>query len=227
MPLDEEQMKEAREAIEKEKKDKGIVEVPQDTLTKILEKQSEQERLLEESRAKTAGIEEMLAKGAAPEGEPKLRKKNDFEPKFRTVRIRKYPMKGDIENLGYIVGWTSRGAYRKVDTSGLQKEWVDMLDVIFLGHERNAEGKLQAESIPLLDIMNNGVQVNCKILKVHREEKDKPTGEQIAVQTFDPKHGLVPTGEIIDGFTSYSEIKYEVQIPGIAEPVTIDSLYCN
>jgi len=207
-------------------KEKTIT-VPEKTLVDIQVKMAEHEREMEEMRAKNAGLEAMLDKGATPEGQPKLREKKNFEPKFRTVRIRKYPIAGDVENLGYVIGWTSRGAYQQVDRTGLTPQIVDFLDVIFLGRERGADGKLQVEKIPLLDLMNKGVQVNCKIIETQKENKDVPTGEEISVQVFDPKHGLVATGEIVDGFTSYSEIKYKIQIPGVAEPVWIDSLYCN
>ena len=211
------------------KKDEKMVQVPQSVLTDIQEKMSEQEQKIANMEARNAGIEEMLEKGATPEGEQKtLRTKKNFEPKFRTVRIRKYPMFGDHENLGYVIGWTSRGAYRKVDDSGVVKQWVDYIDVIYLGHEKDEKtGKLQAEAVKLLDLINFGIQVNCKIVDKKIEKKEQPTGEEISVQTFDPQHGLVATGEIIDGFTSYSDIKYQIQIPGIAEPIWIDQLYCN
>lgn len=212
---------------EEDKKKGEVVEVPLKTLTDIQEKMAEMERLREEDQAKMAGLEAMLDKGATPEGQPKLREKKNHEPKFRTVRLRKYPILGDHENLGYVVGWTSRGAYNEVDKTGLKPELVDFIDVIFLGKEKNKDGKPQAEKIKLLDLMNKGIQVHCKIIDKEVNNKDVPTGEEISVQVFDPKHGLVATGEIIDGFTSYSEIKYKIQIPGIAEPVWVDSLYCN
>ena len=104
---------------------------------------------------------------------------------------------------------------------------LDFIEVIFLGYEKDEKGKLKAEKIKLLDLMNFGIQVNCKILETEKKTIDVPTNEEIAVQSFDPQHGLVSTGEIIDGYTSYSEIKYKLQIPGIEQPVWVDSLYCN
>lgn len=203
------------------------ITVPEKTLVEIQERMAQMEREVEEGKARSAGLEAMLDKGATPEGQPKIREKKNFEPKFRTVRIRKYPIAGDVENQGYVVGWTSQGAYQQVDRTGISPQIVDFIDIIFLGQEKTEEGKIKAERVKLLDLMNQGIQVNCKIVETFKETKDVPTGEEISVQVFDPKHGLVATGEIIDGFTSYSEIKYKIQIPGVAEPVLIDSLYCN
>lgn len=202
------------------------IEVSEKTLIKIQEDMAEMERQREEDRAKVAGLEEALAK-AGTTGEVKLREKKSFEPKFRTVRVRKYPIAGDPENLGYVVGWTNRGAYQEVDRSGISPQVVDYIDIIFLGKEKNEKGKLSAEKVRLLDLMNKGIQVHCKIIEQKKDEKQVPTGEEINVSVFDPQHGLVSTGDTIDGFTSYSEIEYKIQIPGVNEPVWIDSLYCN
>ena len=208
-------------------KEKDTIEVPAQVLADIQEKMAKMEQDLENEKLKNIGIAEMLDKGPNPEGEQKLRTKKNFEPKFRTVRLRKYPIMGDNDNLGYVVGWTSRGAYQKVDDTGINKQYVDFIEVIFLGYEKDEKGKLKAEKIKLLDLMNFGIQVNCKILETEKKTIDVPTNEEIAVQSFDPQHGLVSTGEIIDGYTSYSEIKYKLQIPGIEQPVWVDSLYCN
>jgi len=202
------------------------IEVPSDVLLKMQEQMAEMERKLVDQEAKSAGIEEILAK--TPENtEPKLREKKSFEPKFRTVRLRKYPIAGDVENLGYVVGWTNRGAYQVVDRTGLTPQTVDMLDVIFLGQEKNKEGKIKAESIKLLDLFNRGQQVHCKILEQKREEVKIPTGEEIDVTIFDPAHGLVSTGDKIDGWIINSEIKYKIQVPGVDKPLWIDSIFCN
>ena len=203
---------------------KGEVAVSEDTLTKILEQQAESDRKVAEMEAQMEGIKEMS--GKIDTSEPKLREKKNFEPKFRTVRIRKYPMKGDHENLGYVVGWTNRGSYQMVDKSGVAPVIVDMIDVIFLGAER-VDGKLQAEAIPFLSLMNRGVQVHCKILKVSRNEVKVPTGEEIDITVYDPKHGMMATGEKIDGWVAHSEIEYTIQIPGVQGETIIDGLFVN
>lgn len=204
----------------------GEIAVPENVLTKIQEQLSDQELKMTELENKNAGLEELLAK-AGTAGETKLREKKNFEPKFRTIRVRKYPMAGDVEKMGYIVGWSSRGAYQEVDKTGISPQIVDYIDVIFLGNERSTNGKLQAEKIKLLDFMNKGIQINCKILEQKREEKAVPTGEEINVSVFDPQHGLITTGDIIDGYVTYSDIQYKIQIPGVTEPVWIDALYAN
>ena len=210
-----------------EKKVKKTVEVPADTLLKMQEQMAAMEQKLADQDAKNAGIEEILAKTAEAVTEPKLREKKNFEPKFRTVRLRKYPIGGDDTNLGYIVGWTNRGAYQVVDRSGVSPQTVDMLDVVFLGQEKNANGKVKAESIRLLDLFNKGQQVHCKILETKREEIKTPTGEEIDVTVFDPAHGLMATGDKIDGWVAYSEIKYKLQIPGVEGETWIDATFCN
>ena len=202
-----------------------MVQVPQADLTKIMESLAEGERQRAELEAKVAGLESLS--GKADTDEPKLREKKNFEPKFRTVRIRKYPMKGDYDNQGYVIGWSNRGSYQMVDKSGISPVIVDMLDVQFLGHERSKDGKLQFEAIPLLGLFNKGVQVHCKIIKSDRKEVVIPTGEAIDIVTYDPKHGMLPTGEQIDGYVTQSEIKYTIEIPGVKEPVEIDAMYVN
>jgi len=211
---------------EETKEDKKVT-VSAKTLLQMQEQMAQMEQKLADQEAKSAGIEEIMSKAAEAGTEPKLREKKNFEPKFRTVRLRKYPIAGDIDNQGYIVGWTSRGAYQTVDRSGVRPETVDMIDVVFLGQERNAEGKIKAESIKLLDLYNNGHQVHCKILEQKREEIKTPTGEEIDVTVFDPAHGLMATGDKIDGFIVNSEIKYKLQIPGVEEPLWIDATFCN
>ena len=205
------------------------VPVPLTVLAKMQEQMAELERKVEEGAAKNAGLEEAFSnsKDLSTTGEQKLREKRSFEPKFRTVRIRKYPIAGDPDNLGYIVGWTSRGAYQVVDKSGVSPQVVDMLDVIFLGQEKTPEGKIKAEQIKLLDLYNKGLQVHCKIVKTEKVERPEPTGEEIDVSVYDPQHGLITTGEKIDGFVTFSDVKYTIQIPGINEAVEIDGLFVN
>lgn len=210
-------------------KDKETVEVPLEILTKMQEQAADMERKMADMEAKNAGLEVLFQQQQAADttGEPKLRTKTTYEPKFRTVRIRKYPVAGNHEELGYVVGWTNRGAYQEVDKTGVAPQIVDYLDIVFLGKERNAEGKLQAEKVKLLDFMNKGQQVHCKILDKVSESQIVPTGEEIDVSIFDPAHGLVETGEKIDGFFTYSDVKYKVQIPGVPDPIWIDATYVN
>lgn len=210
-----------------EKKEKKLVEVPAETLLAMQEQMAAMEQKIADNEAKSAGIEEILAKTAEAGTEPKLREKKNFEPKFRTVRLRKYPIGGDIENLGYVIGWTNRGAYQVVDRSGVSPQVVDMIDIVFLGQERNEKGKIKAESVKLLDLYNNGQQVHCKIIEQKREEIKTPTGEEIDITVFDPAHGLTSTGEKIDGFVVESEIKYKLQVPGVDEPIWIDASFVN
>lgn len=216
---------------EEEKKEEKKVEVPLKILTDMQEQMAEMERKLEDEAGKRAGLEELLAKSTdvSATGEPKLREKKSFEPKFRTVRLRKYPIAGDDTNLGYVIGWTNKGAYQEVDRTGVSPQIVDYIDIVFLGKERDEKTKnIKAEKVKLLDFMNKGDQVHCKILETKREDNIKvPTGEEIDVTVFDPAHGLVQTGDKIDGYITYSEIKYKVQIPGQAEGVWVDSTYCN
>lgn len=211
---------------DKKKVDGEMVQVPSKLLTEIQESLAKQELEMEEMRNKNAGLEELLSK-AGTDGEVKLREKKNFEPKFRTVRVRKYPIAGDYEKMGYVIGFTNRGAYEEVDRTGISPQIVNYIDVIFLGHEKNDKGVLQAEKIKLLDFLNKGIQVHCKIVDEKKEKHDVPTGEEINVHVFDPQHGLVSNGEIIDGYTSYTEISYKIQIPSIAEPIWIDAMYCN
>ena len=168
-----------------------------------------------------------MARSASTNGDLKLKEKKSFEPKFRPIKIRKYPIAGDENDLGYVVGWTSKGAYQEVDRSGITPQIVDYLDVIFLGQEKTKDGKIKAEKVKLLDLMNNGKHVHCKILDTKKEEKKVPTGEEIDVSVFDPAHGLVQTGDKVDGYYAYSEIAYKVEIPGVQGEVWIDSLFCN
>ncbi len=221
----------------------GQVVVDQKQIASILESQANTEKALEDLRAKNAGLEAMFEanKGADTNGEKKLRERKNFEPAFRTVTLKKYPIKGDVENLGYVIGWTNRGAYQRVNRDGIAPVVVDYIDIIFLGHERNEEGKLQAESVPLLSLLN-AAEVNCKVLEVKDYNGEKfritypptgqgvrkmPTGEEINITTFDPKHGMVATGDMIDGWVGFTDLTYVIQIPAVPEPVEVDGKYLN
>lgn len=208
-------------------KEEKTIEVPEALLVGMQEQMAELERKVAEGEAKNAGIEEILAKGVPTNEEQKLREKKSFEPKFRTVRMRKYPIAGDDTNLGWVVGWTNKGAYQEVDRTGMSPQIVDYIDIIFLGQEKTEEGKIKAEKVRLLDLMNKGQQVHCKIVETKREDIPVPTGEEIDVSVFDPQHGLISTGEKVDGYSVFSDIKHKIQIPGVAEAVWVDSLYAN
>lgn len=194
-------------------------------LSKIMETLASNEREMAELKANMGGMAEQMNK--ADTSEPKLREKKNFEPKFRTVRIRKYPMKGDYDNQGHVIGWSNRGAYQVVDKSGISPQIVDMLDVQFLGHERDENGKLQFESIPLVSLYSKGVQIPCKIIDTKTENRPEPTGEEIDVTVYDPKHGMVATGDKIDGYVAYSDISYTIQIPGVEGTTTLDATFVN
>jgi len=211
----------------KEEKDEvKTIEVPESLLVKMQEDMAKMEQKIADQEAKSAGLEEIVAKSAETNGDLKLKEKKDFEPKFRSIRIRKYPMFGDELNLGYVIAWTNKGAYQDAEMTPMGKVLSDYIDVIYLGNEKK-DGKIQAEKIKLLDFLNKGQQVHCKILETTRNEKKVATGEEIDVSIFDPAHGLISTGDKIDGYYAYSEIKYKIQIPGVAEPIWIDALYAN
>lgn len=203
------------------------VEVPVADLTKLQEQMAEMERTRENDRLEIEGMKQALENVGKSPDDNKLREKKNFEPKFRTVRIRKYPIAGDVNNMGYVIGWTDRGAYEEVDKTGVAPQIVNYIEIQFLGHERNKDGKLQAEKVRLLDLLNRSSQVHCKILEEKKEPQKTPTGEEIDVTVFDPQHGLVSTGEKIDGFVTSTDIKFKIQVPGVPEPVWIDAEYCN
>jgi hypothetical protein len=179
---------------------------------------------MSDMEAENAGVKEMLEKGGAAD-DGALKKKKTFEPKFRTVRIRKYPIAGDFENLGYVIGWTNRGAYQEVDRSGTSPMMVDFIDIIFYGQDKTA-GKIKAEKVKLLSLLNSE-QVHCKILETKKVPREVPTGEEINVTVWDPQHGLTDTGDKVDGYVAYTDITYTIQIPGINNPVEIDGLFLN
>lgn len=183
-----------------------------------------------EREAQMEGLRQIAesAVGADAVGVPKLREKKNFEPKFRTVRLRKFPIAGDEENMGIVVGWTAKGAYQVVDRSGITPAIVDYLDIIFLGHERDPEtGKLKAERVKLLDLLNSGSPVVCKVLKLEKNEEKVPTGEEINVSVWDPQHGLTETGDTVDGYVGMTTLTYTLEVPGVKEPVIIDGQFVN
>ena len=212
------------------KQEDEIVQVPQSVLTKIQESISQLETDLETERSARAGLQEIIesGKGVEASGDTPLREKKSFEPKFRTVRLRKYPIANDHTNLGLVVGWSNRGAYQTVDRTGVSPQIVDMIDIIFYGRERDSKsGKLQAEAVRLLDLLNKGEPVICKVLDQKIVPRKAPTGEEIDVSIFDPAHGLVATGDKVDGYVTFSDITYTLQVPDIKEPVVVDGTYVN
>lgn len=221
----------------------GQVIVDQAMLAKVLEGQADQEKKMADLEAKNAGLEALFEanQGADTNGEKKLRERKNFTPAFRTVTLKKYPIKGDVEKLGYVIGWTNRGAYQKVDRSGIAPQIIDYIDIVFLGQERDAAGKLEAESVPLLSLIN-AQEVNCKVLEMKDYagqpfrlsypptgfgEKKMPTGEAIRITSWDPQHGLVETGEEIDGWVGFTDLTLVIQIPGVQDPLEIDQKYVN
>lgn len=226
----------------------GEIAVSEKTLTTILENQAKMDKDMEDLRLKNQGLEDAISeKGALTVGGEKLRERKNFDPAFRTVTMKKYPMKGDPENLGIVIGWSNRGAYQKVDKSGVSAQYVDYIDVFFLGHERDENEKLQAESVPLLSLMG-AAEVTCKVLQVRdyegnaykirysalaEEGGERPgerkvrTGEEVKVTTWDPRHGLVETGETIDAWVAFTDLTFVIQIPGINEPVEVDAKFLN
>lgn len=207
-------------------KEEKKVEVPLALLEEMQKQIADMERKVADGEAKNAGLEDLfnsnMQNSDKPDANSKgLRVKKNFEPKFRTVRLRKYPVAGDPENKQYVVGFTKRGAYQTVDKSGVRPEIVDCIDIIFLGQPK------KAETVKLLDFMNGGEQVHCKILETQRKPRLEPSGEEIEVSVYDPQHGLIGTGEVVDGYTGYSDITYTLQVPGVAEPLTISQTYVN
>ena len=228
-----------------EKKEKSVklkegeVVIDQSILSKVLEQQAATEKKLADLEAKNAGLEEMFAEdqGVSPTGEKKLRERKTFEPKFRTVKLRKYPIGNpDDGKTGFVIGWTDRGAYEKVDRSGINPVVVNYLDVLFLDPEtgdylkttgEDGKERTYVQQVQILDLLNTGVPVNCKILEEKREKRKVPTGEELHVKTWDPRHGLLETGEVIDGYVGVTDVEYTLQIPGIEKPLKIDQKYVN
>lgn len=215
------------------------------TLEAIQEQMAAMATDLENEKLKRMGLEDLFAAESGKTTEPGLREKKNIEPTFRTVYLRKYDPtnSGDPDKEDFIVGWTPRGAYRKPVDNGLGgKEFVEFLDIILLNSEKTKDGKIQAISVPALDVMNNGHRVACRIadIKDYKGNSFKPTypqtgqaerkvatGEEISVTTWDPRHGLIDSGEMVDGWVAFSDLTFLVQIPGRAEPYEIDQRFVN
>jgi hypothetical protein len=205
-----------------------MIQVSAKTLREIQQQMKQNEIDKENNRLRMAGLEQMIedSKGPATDGQPRLREKKDNTPKFRTVRLHKMPMAGDVTNEGIVIGWSNRGAYQKIDKTGVAPVVVDHLDVFFLDHERNADGVLQAETVTLQSFLDSPTII-CKIQKMDRTERKVPTGEEIQAMTYDEKHGMVSTGEIVDGFVGFTDTVYTIEVPGRTEPVEIDAMFVN
>lgn len=209
---------------EKDNKSEDKVEVPLKLLTEMQEQMAAMEKTIEDEKAKTAGLADMLSKADTTDA-PKLREQKTREPKFHTVRLRKYP-KGGGDELQYVGGWTNKGAYQEVDRSGVSPQIVDFIDIFYIGDEKGKDGKLKVEKVKLLDFLNKGQQVHCKIIEEKKEMIKAPTGEEISITVFDPQHGMTSTGDIIDGYVVQSDVKFKVQVPGHGE-VWIDGEFVN
>lgn len=207
--------------ITKVKKNEDTISVPASLLKEIQDKMAAQDVAIENLKNKNESLEDLFSKNDVVEGKPKIRESRKFEPTFRTVRIRRYPV-GTTDKEGYVIGWSKKGAYQMVDRSGVTPQTVDYLDIIFLGLENE-----KPQPVKLLDLFNRGVQVYCKILETKKYADNIGTGEEIHITSFDPKHGTVDTGEVIDGFYTDMKIEYLIQIPGIDKPLLIDAKYCN
>lgn len=203
---------------------KTTVEVPQETLSKIMEDIAQLQKDNADKDAKIAALSD--GGEAKPVGQTPLREKKTFEPAFRVVRLKKLPFNGDPEDKRIVIGWTDRGSYQKVDRSGTHAELVDYMQVIYLGHERDKDGKLQAFEVKTLDLYN-AESIVCKIINEDVKKTKDPTGEVIPVTTYDPKHGTVLTGDTVDGWVENAEVKLTISVPGVIEPVTINAKYAN
>lgn len=229
----------------------GEVIVSEKTLASVLERTAQLEKDVADGEAKRAGLEAMMLenKDADTTGEKKLRERKKFEPAFRTVGMKKYPIGGDPENLGIVIGWTPRGAYQKVDKSGVSAQIVDFIDILYYGDKGIKDGKPWGESVPLLSLLG-APEIVCKVLQVKdfegqpmklrysplvdpdlssdRQGEEKiPTGESITIREFDPKHGLIDTGEAIDGWVGFTNLTFVLQLPGVTEPVEVDGKFVN
>lgn len=206
-----------------------MIEVSETTLKELMAQITTLQNNDAEREAQMEGLRQVAesAQSADTVGVPKLREKKNFEPKFRTVRLRKFPIAGDEENMGIVVGWTKKGAYQLVDRTGVSPVTVDYLDIIFHGQERDENGKLKAERVKLLDLLNSGSVMVCKVLKLEKNEEKVPTGEEINVSVWDPQHGLTETGDTVDGYFGMTTLTYTLEVPGLAEPLVIDGQFVN
>lgn len=200
------------------------VEVPLELLTQMQEQIATLEKNDVDKDAKIAGLEQINATADTTDT-PRLRERKNFEPKFRTVRLRKYP-KGESDEMEYVSGWTNKGAYQLVDRTGVSPQIVDYIDILFLGDEKTEDGKIKAQQVKLLDFLNKGQQVHCKVIEMRRRDIPVPTNEEISVVTFDQQHGMMSTGETIDGYMIQSDIQVLVNVPGHGE-VLIDGEFVN
>lgn len=208
--------------IDETKKDDVKVEVSASVLEGIQRQMLTMETEIQNQKGVIAGLTEINTAGG---DDKKIREKKSFEPKFRTVKLRKFPVAGNYDDQDYIVGWSDRGAYQQIDRSGLSPQIIDVIDVMFL---RNLNSKPQRyEVIKLLDILNKGEQVSAKVVEKKVKNVPHETGEEIDVTLFDPAHGLMSTGDKVDGVTMMPDNEYVIQIPGVIDPLTIKEKFLN
>ena len=212
--------------MDKEEKEVSI-KVPASLLQEMQAQIAALEIKANESAARADGLEKIISEGDKATGGDTLKMKKDFEPKFNTVRLRKYPIAGDVTNLGIVSGWSNRGAYEEVDRNGVSPVIVNFLDICFLDHEKNAKGVLQFEKVKLTDLFNKGVQETYKVLDRKVTPNIVPTGEEINVTIFDPAHGMISTGDKVDGYTAYSDTKIKVAIPGKPDGIWFGAEFLN
>jgi len=203
-----------------EKEEDKAVSVPSSVLADIQKRMTDLEIAAESKDGIIEGLKTMLEEKADSKGDEKLRKRRDFTPKFRTVKMRRYPVNGDPAKLDYVIGWTDRGAFEEVDRSGLSPQMVNYMEIIFMTQPK------KAEKVKILDLLNRGIQVSCKVAEEKRRVKEVPTGEEISVSMFDPQHGMISTGEVVDGMTTYHDTDYLIEIPG-SDPVWINGKFLN
>lgn len=199
--------------------DPKMVQVSSSVLETMQKQMLDMEIKMESQRGEIEGLK--VIREREEDGDArKLRTKRNFEPKFRTARLRKYPFAGNYDDQRYVVGWTARGAYQEVDRTGISPTIVDYIDIMFLGEEK-------PQKVRLLDLLNDGIQEHCKIVNVEKKVEEVGTGEEIGVTEFDSQHGTVLTGDKVDGMTVFQKFVYEVQIPGHDGTVMIEEKFIN
>lgn len=210
-------------------KPEEVSTVPTKMLVEMQKQMAQNEKDNAELKAKLAGIEVLMEEDKETVSEPALKKKKSFEPAFRTAKLRKFPIKGDFENQGYVIGWTDRGAYEEVAMTAMGPAKTLFIDLVFAGLEKNAEGKAQAEKVNYLKFLNDSTIERFKIIETKREDNEVATGEEIDITVFDPQHGLMSTGEKIDGYTVFTNVKHKISVPEVnnGEAFWIDAIYCS
>jgi len=102
-----------------EAKKSKTVEVSEDMLTGLHRRMLELEKQAETQDGIIAGLKEV---NESKDDGVKLREKKSYEPKFRTARLRKYPVAGNFDDQDYIIGWSDRGA--------TDRDWETLLPIV-------------------------------------------------------------------------------------------------